>query len=651
MPVDLSSSRPLPLVLRLAGIWLIWSAWCSAAGWLLSAAHKLDGYGYAAILPVLLVGGWFWLKGTASGAFRSSHPIRKFFHRLGQPAPLVYFSIALLSLLAGALYTPWSFDAATYRLPRILYWWSAQHWYWIGTLDHRLDFSSTGFEWQMLSIIISTRSDRLLFLINWLPFLLLPGLVFVAFRALGVRGRSARRWMWLLPSAYCIALQCGGVQNDGYSVNFLLAALAFAVFGCRTRQFGLVLMSVLAAALLTGAKISNLPLLLPLGVLLCPTLGTVCRLNWKTLVALVFALLCSGAPILFLCWNHTGDWAGDPSDQWHVKTHGAVATSLANLTIFFTDAVQPPYLPDAGAVAAGLKTLNDSAFFGWLKRAHGEFNGVQFGNTVYEGSAGLGCGLVAYLAVLICGSRWGARRADSPPTPLPWAIQLAPWLAWIAYLVLLAKLGSNHSARIAAPYYPLLLVTLLRIPRVAAFEQSRLAGSLAVLAAATALPIILLMPVRPLVPIQTAARAIHSPALDKLAEQYAFWAGLRDTLAPFRAQLPPDATRLGYAAGFHDIPYGLFKPLGIRTLVELGLPPGSGNPVPPDLKYAVVTERGLLERGQPDLKTWLERTGGEIIFTYRLNTELASHVTPCYESWYLVKLNRSATNQINATHG
>ena len=67
----------------------------------------------------------------------------------------------------------------------------------------------------------------------------MPGLVFTAFRGLGVSGRSAWRWMWLLPSGYCFALQCSGLENDGYTVNYLLAAVVFAVAGHHTRRLGL----------------------------------------------------------------------------------------------------------------------------------------------------------------------------------------------------------------------------------------------------------------------------------------------------------------------------------------------------------------------------------------------------------------------------
>jgi hypothetical protein len=647
----------LPLACQLAGFWLIWSAWCSASGWLLSAAHQLDGWGYMAMLPVLVGCGWYWLKSAAPRAFSPGNPFHGFFRRLRQPAPLVYFCIVLLSLLAGLLYAPWGADVTIYRLPRILYWWSAHHWHWIGTLDRRLDYSSVGFEWQMLPVIIGTRSDRFLFLLNWIPFLLMPGLVFVAFRALGVNGRGARRWMWLLPSGFCFALECSGLQNDGYTAGYVLAAVAFAVAGLNSRRPGWVLMALLAAALLTGAKLSNLPLLLPLGVLIWPALAVVRWTRWRVPIMLAIAALSSFAPLAFECWRYTGDWEGDPADQWHIKSHGAPGTFAANVILLVNDAVQPPYLPGNHQLNSALQGLNHSSFMQTLEESHRQFHGIVFGNLAYEGGAGPGIGLAAYTAILILGAmtlRQTTSRTTAPAaTLLPWAVRLAPWLAWVSYAVFLAKLGSYQSARIAAPYYPLLLVALLRCPRVAAFERKKLAGVLAVVAAALVLPVIFLTPVRPLVPVQTAARFIHLSALEKTAADYRIWAGSRDGLGPIRAQLrtlPPDAARLGYAGGFLETPYGLFQPFGRRAIVELGLPLGSNRLPPPDVPYAVVTDGGLQARYQMDLKTWLDRVGGEVLFTFSRNTALDAHSASQYVSWYLVKLNTSATNHLDAPH-
>jgi hypothetical protein len=161
-------------------------------------------------------------------------------------------------------------------------------------------------------------------------------------------------------------------------------------------------------------------------------------------------------------------------------------------------------------------------------------------------------------------------------------------------------------------------------------------------AALTVIPVIILTPARPLAPVQTLARLTHSRIVGQIAEQYRFWDLLRDDLAPLRDQLPTGTARLGFAGGFRDTAYGLWKPLGDRVIVELGLPTGPRAPLPPaNLGYAVVTDRGISERYQSDLKTWLDRVGGEIIFTHPRNVMLDAHSAPKYESWYLVKLNPS----------
>ena len=636
-PIANMHLQRISTTVRLTGCWLLWSAWCSASGWVLSASHQLSGWGYTALFPFLVAAVWFWLKST-SPARNVFFNFSKWRRRFSRPLPLIYFNVAVLSLASALLYPPWSFDAVTYRLPRVLYWWAEHHWYWIGTLDHRLDYSSTGFEWQMLPVIEVTRSDRLIFLLNWIPFLLMPGLVFMAFRALGVNARSARRWMWLLPAGYCFALQSSGLQNDGYTVNYLLAAIAFAAFALGSRRTTGLWLALLAASLLTGAKVSNLPLLLPLGVLLLPMLTRIKWLDWKILVVGLLALLVSFLPLALLSWEHTGDWGGDPGDQWGIKAHNFTGAVAANLVLLGMDAVHPPYLPACQHLNALLDGFNHGRFIHWLEASHWQFLGVHFGGMVYEGQAGLGFGLAIYLGFLLVGICWlKTSPRFSAAAPLPWGWRVAPWLAWIAYLVYLGKLGSDHTPRIAAAYYPLLLVTLLRWPRVAVLERKKFSGGLAVFAAATVLPILLLTPARPLVPVPTLARLTHRPAIDKIAGQYRFWDGLRDDLAPLRNQLPPGVARLGYAAGFRDTSYGLWKPFGSRAIVELGLPLGAQTRPPADLEYAVVTGQGLKNRYGMSLPDWLDFARAEIIFEMQRNVSLTSTDPAVYDSWYLVR--------------
>ena len=631
----------MPQALRLTGCWLLWSAWCSLSGWGLSAIGQLSGLGHLILLPILLAAFWIWLRATASARNDFSN-FKKWRFRMGQPVATIYLLIVVLSLLGALLNShPWSIDAFGYRLPRMFYWWSAHHWYWMGALDHRLDFSSIGFEWQMLPVTELTHSLRFLFLLNWIPFLLLPWLVFIAFRHLGVNGRSARRWMWLLPSAYCIALQSGGMQNDGYAVNYLLASVAFAGFAFYSRRVAGLWFAILAAALLTSAKLSNLPLLLPLVVVCLPLFRRVPWLNWKLVEVGVVAVMCSFAPMAFLCWQNTGDWKGDPSDQFQVKTHGPIGAMTANLIFLARDSLQPPISPGSARINANLKAFNQSPFIKRLHQSHGEFNGIGFGEMVDEGGAGAGFGLAFYLVFLLMSCLVTKRALPRPISfvSVPWEWRLAPCLAWIAYAVYLAELGSYHSARLAAPYYPLLIVSLLRLPRIGLVERTKISGFVAGCAAATVIPIILLTPARPLVPVQTLARLTGSSALGRIAEKYRFWEYVRDDLGPLREKIPEGVAQLGFAGGLHNPSTDLWLPLGSRAIVELGLPPGPHAPLPPpDLEYAVVTDNGLSERYNLSLEEWLAATHGHVVFEYYHNTELDAHNAPTYEIVYLVKL-------------
>ena len=562
---------------------------------------------------------------------------------MGRPLPLIYLCIVVFSLIAALAYQPWSFDATTYRLPRLLYWWGEKHWYWIGTLDHRLDFSSCGFEWQMLPVIEATHSDRLLFLLNWVPFLLLPGLTFFAFKALGARGRTARRWMWLLPTGYCIALQTSGLQNDGYSVNYLLAAIGFAVIAYRSSWLGGVLMSVLAASLLTGAKLSNAPLLLPLGVMLLPALGRVKLLNWKVPVVLVIAAACSFLPMALLCIKNTGDYAGDPKDQWDVKARNPVGCLMANVGIFLNDAVQPPLLPGSDRFEKMIEPAEKKVqpLMDWLHYSHPHFGNIHFGEMVYEGTAGIGFGICAYLFFVLAGQFFVKRPVTQAGAgSLLWAWRLGPILAWVAYAIMAMKLASPHTARISVPYYPLMMLSLLRCPRVAAFERRKVAGLAAGLAAFTVIPIIIFTPARPLIPPPLISWMESKPSFKSFADKYQLWGTFRDDLAPIREAIPPDVTRLGYAGGFLETSYGLWKPLGSRRIVELGLPVGSATLPGGDIQYAVITERGIRDRYSMDMDAWLRLTGAETVYVMKRNVALDGRTAKSYESWALVRLHR-----------
>jgi hypothetical protein len=260
----------------------------------------------------------------------------------------------------------------------------------------------------------------------------------------------------------------------------------------------------------------------------------------------------------------------------------------------------------------------------------------------YEGTAGLGFGVGAYLILLLIGCWFlkppRSRGGGGGTIPLSW--RLALLCAWPAYAVMLMKMGGPHASRIAAPFYPLLLISLLRLPRIGWLERRRFTAWLAVAAALMVAPIIVLTPARPLVPPPVVSWLESKPSLRFLADRYRHWANLRDPLAPLRAAIPAEAKRLGYVGGWKETPYGLWKPIGSREVVELGLPLGGKAGPPPDVHYAVVTEAGLQTRYGADLEAWCRATRGEVVFQLKVNQALTGHDPAALSLWTLVKFNR-----------
>ncbi len=207
-------------------LWIWISVFAGLAGWTLSALGQLNRGGYAVglVLFALFILWQGKSLGFASGQIKIN--LRRF-HR---PLPFCFAALATLIFLGGIIYPPSNYTVLTYHMPRVLHWLAAGRWHWIHTPDSRMNYAGCDFEWLFAPVLLFTRSDRALFLLNFLPFLLLPGLIFSVFTRLGVRPRVAWPWMWILPTGYTFMLQAGSAGNDAVSAVFALAAIDF---GCR----------------------------------------------------------------------------------------------------------------------------------------------------------------------------------------------------------------------------------------------------------------------------------------------------------------------------------------------------------------------------------------------------------------------------------
>jgi hypothetical protein len=626
-------------------VWIIASATCTLLGWVLSAVGELNATGYlVGSIAIALAAAAFWWRSqsmrggaTSPGTRARASWQRLRVHRFRRGLPLLYLIFVLLACLGGALYAPNNYDALTYRLPRILHWWAAGHWYWIPTPNLRMNYSATGFEWLMLPLLTVTLSDRSLFLINLISYLLLPGLVFTVFRQLGVAPKVAWYWMWLIPSGFCFALQAGGIGNDAYAAVYALAAIDYSLRAVRTQRVNYLLLAVLSAALLTGAKASNIPLVLCALLVSIPAWRLLRRNIPLSFTIGVVALLVSFAPIAVANKTFAGDWTGDPSNN--LQARNPAIGVLGNTLELVDQSLQPPLLPYARQIQSRLydvmpTRLSDALHNGFPKFAW------ALGELPQEETAGLGLGITLLIVLALCSPVLERTPRVSSPRSFLQARRQAVLVsvgAWLACLTYMAILGSEAAARLLSPYYPLLILPLILHPANTRMVARRWWKYLATVCAAATVIGLILSPSRPLWPAKLVIDKLVKSApnngqVQRIDEVYRVYSQRDDLLAPLRAHIPSDVRIVGFIAGINDSELALWRPIGQRRVVEMN-PAGGASDIGQQPTWIVVKAEALREQ-DASLQAWLDRTGGVVVH----RESITSTVSEGAMEWDLVKL-------------
>ena len=438
--------------LPLVRIWIWVSVLASAAGWLLSALGQLNQAGYAILGAVVVVG--LWVGRTVSGGAPAGRIFnwRKLRSRFRRWLPASFAGLAFLVFLGAALYPPTTHEGLTCRVPRVLHWLAEGHWHWITTPNARLNDRPCGLEWLAAPLLLFTRSDRGLFLINFIPLLLLPGLIFSVFTRLGVRPRVAWHWMWLLPTGYNFLLQSGSLGNDTTPAFYALAAVDFGLRAWTSRRPADLWLSILSAAFLTATKVSDLPLLLPWAVVVFPLLprilhapvaadGSRRKLSaaktaptpiggytlaehhargetpWlirqlaATLAVVVLAASVSFLPTAAFNIHYGGDWAGLAVEHSVIEMKHPLVGLWGN-TLLLLKNFAPPIFPLAGWWnQSALTILPHSLVAPMVANFEPGFHTV--GELPIEDAAGLGFG-VSFLLVVSVIAAWWVRPSSQP---------------------------------------------------------------------------------------------------------------------------------------------------------------------------------------------------------------------------------------------
>lgn len=621
-------------------IWIWFCAYLNCAGWSLSALHQLNAWGYAAALGIWLVGLFFWRKQTSARPLPQIRwlKIRRRFRRL---FPLAMLVLTAMAFIGGVIYAPGNYDALAYRIPRILHWFAENQWNWIHTAFPRVNARACGIEWVSAPLIALTKTDRLLFLINLVSFSLLPGLVFSVFTRLGVCRRVAWHWMWIAPTGYCFLLQAGSAGNDLFGAPFALASVDFALRANSSKSPRDFFASILAAALMTGAKSSNLPLLLPWAVAILPSLKLILRWPVRALAVCGIAIFASFLPTAVLNAHFCGDWAGvtlegdQPHGNLFFRTGANLAlTSVQNLT--------PPVFPPAGAWNQFAQKIMPAGLNARLHQTLTESAAAEFHaeDLQIEENAGLGFGVTILLiiSVVVTAATRGAFlnfRFDSPAAAWQTFLRLSPW---ISMLLLLSQSEVYPIGRILAPYYALLLPLFLANPahqplvkkcwwRGSAFAVFVLAAGLLVVS-----------PARPLFPVNVFLEAIHAaaarhPALARVETVYSIYHDRWDAFAPARAALPPDLKILGLVT-YDDPETSLWRPFGSRRVIHVCPQDTAADLKRRGIEYVLVKTDGFESRFGCPPGDWLRRMNARIVQIIPLQLRASANSA----DWELVEL-------------
>jgi hypothetical protein len=608
--------------------WVVQCTVLVAAGWLFSVIGQLHGNAYKMITGLTLFVPVVLFVITI---------VRLRLRRFRRPLPLSFALLSVVASLGGIFHAPNNYDALSYRMPRLLAWLAAGHWTWISATNQRLNYSATNFEWLSAPLVLLTGNDRLLFLHNVIAYLFLPGLIFSVYRLLGVGNRVAWMCMWVLPAAFCFALQAASIGNDLIGAILVLASLHFSLTAATARNVANVWLALLSIALATGVKGSNLPLLLPALAGLWPVCRLLVRRPCSSAAVVTIALLVSYLPTAILNHRFTGDWRGDPRNTEALQVGSPLAGILGNVLQLGAQNLQPPLLPAAASFDRRLTLLIPSRVQVFLKREFPRFE-LQLGELPQEEETGLGLPLVVFCVVCLMHKAFVGRGSEPKIAVRKGVGRLIPWAAGAAVLTYMAMIGSEATARLLTPYYLLLLPPLLVAPASARWRRNCWLQGIVYFAMGSASLVLLLIPSRPLWPAQTILTDLRSrwPQNRQFAraeEVYSVYRARHDVLGPLRDSLPADATSIAVIAENDDLSFALWRPFGVRTVVYLvGARPWKEETQ--GLTWIIGKTSLLSARYGSSLEQLLVASGGETI----AKKEIISRVRTGPEEWFVMKL-------------
>jgi hypothetical protein len=624
-------------------LWILLSALLVASGWILSAFHQLNRAGYGVVFVLAMAAGAVWWKRTGG---RPKMAVGQFIHRstkrLKRPAPFLFLAILILSFMGGALYEPFNGDSKAYRVPRVLQWLGMQQWHWVPTLDQRMNFLGCGFEWLFSPLILFGHDDRLVFLINIFSYALLPGLIFSVFTRLNVSARVAWWWMWLLPSGWCFVLQAGSAANDSFAAVYALASVDLALRAKEKGSIGDLWLSLLAAALLTGAKQCDIPLALLWVVAAWPAFALAKRRVVASVVVVIFGLLVSALPITVLNLRHIGSWIQPLTTR---GTNSLVWGIIGNTFCIPVQNLVPPFDPWADKWNALMDKFAATPF-GHHFASFEHFGQLSFlSHSIGEGNAGIGLGICVLMLVSLVEGWMFLKKFTFRPSVDTLQQRLLRGVPWLLLLLFMAKDFAYENARHLAAYYVFFFPCLLATSGQPSLVRRRWWQRFGLLLMLCSAGLVVISRASPLFPAQTVLRWLHachphSRLISRLEFSYGAPPVARAMERDILKDLPPDEELIGYATADGGAEPELWFPFRQRRVHRLVF-----GDTPESLRAAgiryIVVDTSLLNYSGESIEQWMGKYQCQLV--KKTSCELQPELPPYY--LYLLRLlpdNRNA---------
>jgi hypothetical protein len=393
--------------------------------------------------------------------------------------------------------------------------------------------------------------------------------------------------------------------------------------------------------MLTGSKTSNLPLLLPWGIAILPSLKLLLQRPFATVIVCLIAVFASFLPSAVLNAHFSGDWSGTALEA--DKPHGnVILRTAANIALLGVINLNPPVFPESDQwnrfVQKELpKNLNLRLHETLTEPPAAEFWTYQMQT---EENTGLGFGVMVLLLIstvfaVVTSGKSFPLRFHSPDTLWRTSIIITPW---ISALALLSQSEVAPIGRIFASYYILMLPLLLRCPgHERLVKRAGWCFAVFVVFAAAAL-LLVISPARPLFPAKTvlnhiAAGHSNSKLLARIDEVYSVYRERNHAFAPALGVLPSGLKTLGFVT-YDDPETSLWQPYGSRRIVHVCPDDSAAYLRGEGIEY-ILAKPSLFGTQFPEFNDWLGQVNGRLAQKIQLNLRADSGAS----DWYLVKLN------------